>query len=364
MQKMWKNLAKQSGRRRRHGKNNRNLTISPPNFSSMPRNHHKETDQKVIENLKAFLKKNSKIILALSGGPDSVFLLECLEKFAKETPEIPIRIIIAHLNHKLRGKDSALDASFVSNLAKHKNLKFEYKELDIGKSAKKHKNSVEDEGRIARYEFFSNLQKKYKADFIATAHHSDDNLETILFNFVRGSGLKGLSGIGSNLTIIRPLLCVTKKEIETFLKKHKIKFRIDKTNFDTKIPRNFLRHKIIPLLEKINPNLPQTILKNSKLIKETQNFIEEEAIKWIEANDLSPRFRPLSRFDLKELKPLHKALKREIIRQIYYKKSGDAKNISASNIEEVLDILDKNIGGKKKKLGKYVIEINKGTFII
>jgi len=327
----------------------------------MPRNHHKEADQKTIENLKKFIKENSKIILAFSGGPDSVFLLECLLKLAKE---IPIEIIIAHLNHKLRGKDSSIDMQFAKKLAKEKGLKLENKEMDIAKLAKKNKNSIEEEGRNARYEFFSKIQKKHKADILMTAHHLDDNLETILFNLIRGSGLKGLSGIGDNIKVIRPLLCVTKKEIMNFLKKKKIKFRIDKTNFDTKIPRNLLRHKIIPMLEKINPNLPQTILKNSKLIKESQEFIEEESLKWIESNTIKSHQKSSKKFNLKTFIPLHKALKREIIRQIYVSKSGDLKNISSTNFEEVVDMLDKNIGGKQKKLGKYVIEINKGTFII
>jgi len=270
------------------------------------------------------------------------------------------------VNHRLRGKQSNLDEEFVKKLSEKNELKFEKIRADIKSLAKKSDLSVEAAGRKIRYEFFLSLQKKYKADSVLTAHHSDDNLETVLLNLLRGSGLKGLSGMedfsihSNELKLTRPLLCVTKKEISDHLKKFKIQFRKDLSNFDTKIPRNFLRAKIIPQLKKLNPNLSQTILKNSGDLKEIQIFIEGKAENWIRKNEKDKSKsskKALSVFDLKSLQSQPKVLQKEILRLIYLKKTGSTKDISSKHIDEVVEIINKNIGGKRKKLGKYTIEI-------
>jgi len=323
----------------------------------MPRNKHKTAEQKTLENLEKLLKNQKTVVLGVSGGPDSVFLLNCLLNHPESHP---LRIIVAHVNHCLRGKQSDLDEKFVRELAEKSGLKFEKIRADVKSLAKKENLSIEAAGRKIRYEFFLSLLKKYKADSILTAHHSDDNLETVLLNFLRGAGLKGLSGMeeisthSSGLKLIRPLLCVTKKEILDFLKKQKIKFRKDLSNLDTKIPRNFLRSKIIPQLKKLNPNLAQTILKNSQGIKEIQDFLEQTAKLSYEPLNLSPLPKT---FDLKSLQSQPKVLQKEILRLIYTKKEGTTKDISSAHIDEVVEMINKNVGKKQKKLGKYTIEI-------
>lgn len=330
----------------------------------MPRNKHKTAEQKTLENLEKLLENKKTVVLGVSGGPDSVFLLMCLLKFKKSRPENhPLKIIIAHVNHSLRGKQSDLDEKFVRELAEKSELKFEKIRADVKSLAKKFDLSIEAAGRKIRYEFFLSLLKKYKADTILTAHHSDDNLETVLLNFLRGAGLKGLSGMeeisthSNGLKLIRPLLCVTKKEILSFLKKQKIKFRKDSSNLDTKIPRNFLRSKVIPQLKKLNPNLAQTILKNSQNIKEIQNSLEEKAEEWIEKNTIKTSKKLFSVFNLKPLQSQPKVLQKEILRLIYAKKEGTTKDVSSAHIDEVVEIINRNIGKKQKKLGKYTIEI-------
>lgn len=326
----------------------------------MPRNKHKTAEQKTLENLEKLLENKKTVVLGVSGGPDSVFLLMCLLKFKENNPgNRPLKIVIAHVNHCLRGKQSDLDEKFVRELAEKSELKFEKIRADVKSLAKKEDLSIEAAGRKIRYEFFLSLLKKHKADVVLTAHHSDDNLETVLLNFLRGAGLKGLSGMeetsthSNGLKLIRPLLCVTKKEILSFLKKQKIKFRKDLSNLDTKIPRNFLRSKIIPQLKKLNPNLARTILKNSQNIKEIQNSLEEKAEEWIKKNTI----KTLSIFNLKSLQKQPKVLQKEILRLIYAKKEGTTKDVSSAHIDEVVEMINKNIGKKQKKLGKYTIEI-------
>ena len=337
----------------------------------MPRNKHKKANEKVLEVLGKTLKGNEILIIGVSGGPDSVFLLNCLLEFKEQTAPktTSLKIIVAHVNHILRGHEAEEDLEFVKSLAKKHNLEFEKTEVDINSLAETTKSSIEESGREIRYKFFLKLFKKYKADFLATAHHSDDSLETILLNFIRGASLKGLCGIKlistqkTGLTLFRPLLCVSKQEIIEYLQDKNIKFRIDQTNFDTKIPRNFLRHEIIPQLKTLNPNLSQTILKNSESFMEIQNFLNEKAKVWIQENSNINNARSQSSFDLKSFNLLPRSLQKEIIILIYKNKAGTTKDIENTHLNEVLSIINKNIGGKKKRLGKYTVEIKQGTFI-
>lgn len=299
-----------------------------------------------------------------------MFLLNCLLKFGPK-----IKIIVAHVNHALRGIEADLDTEFVKDFAKKHSLPFYSTKIDILSLANHSKQSVEETGRDIRYKFFNKLFEKHKADYLLTAHHADDNLETILLNFIRGASLVGLSGMSEittrkdGLRIFRPLLCVTKTEICNTLEKDRAKFRIDHTNSDTTIPRNFLRHSVIPLLKNLNPNLAQTILKNAKNIREIHKHIEKDANKWIEENRIEPTESAESKnafrtFNLKPFTALSHALQQEIIMKIYKKLSGAAKNITKTNIDEVLTVINRNIGRKQKKLGKYIVEIKNKTFII
>ena len=357
MLKMRQDHTEQGGKRRQSRRNNQ---IIP---KSMPRNRNKTPDQKVSEILKKHLKGGETLICSVSGGSDSVFLLDCLVKFKEETP---INIVVAHINHSLRGREAELDTEFVENIAKKSKLTFKSTKVDTLALAKTTKSSIEEAGREIRYNFLLKLFKKHKADYVLTAHHADDNLETILLNFIRGSQLKGLSGMKETTTkkngmrVLRPLLCVSKKEIREYLKKNTIPNREDRTNMDTTIPRNFLRHDVIPKLKKLNPNLQQTVLRNSKNIKEVHQLLAKQAEDWIQKNNLSN----LSKFDLKSIQTLSPPIQREILRRIYKKKEGHTKNIESIHIDEVLEIINKNIGRKQKKLGKYTVEINKGTFIL
>ncbi len=328
----------------------------------MPRNRHKSPEEKIQAAFNKHLKENDTVICSVSGGPDSVFLLKCLVKFSKTTP---LKIIVGHINHSLRGIEAELDEKFVKEMAESHNLTYHSKKVDTMAIAKSNKASIEEIGRDIRYGFTDKLYKKYKATYVTTAHHADDNLETIFLNFIRGSGLKGLSGMRetsrkkNGLRLFRPLLRISKEEIQTFLDKEEIPYRIDQTNWDTTIPRNFLRHDIIPKLKSLNPNLQRTVLKNSQNIREVNDWIKKETNDWIEKNSTSE-----NTFDLKAIRTLPKPVQKAVLLRIYKKKEGHTKNISAIHIDEVLSVINKNIGRKQKKLGKYTVEIQKGTFIL
>ena len=302
-------------------------------------------EKKVQKNLKEIIGKNT-LILGVSGGPDSVFLLKMLQA-------IDAKIHVAHINHKLRSKDSDLDEEFVKNLDPN----FSIKKLDIKKLSKERKTGIEETGRKVRYDFFKELAKKKKAKFIITAHHADDNLETILLNLSRGATLKGLSGmqeiekISNNLFLFRPLLFISKNEIIDYLKFKKIKYRTDKSNKNPIYKRNHIRLKIIPELKKINPNIIKTVAKNAKNIKTLDEELENKAVNWLKKNCKS------NKLNAKKFREENTSIQKYILMQCHKKEFGNTKNIESVHLEECLEMIKKNIGNKTKKLGKLKISI-------
>lgn len=308
----------------------------------------KKLENKVLTILKTHISKNDCLVLGISGGPDSIFLYH----FANQ---LGSKIVVAHINHLLRAKESDKDELFVKNLVKKSNNIFETLHSNIKAISRKSKQGLEETGRKIRYEFFQELAKKYQARFILTAHHADDNLETIIMNFVRGASLKGLCGmkesepISKNLNLLRPLLQFPKSQIIDYLKTKKISFRLDKSNQDLAYRRNFIRHKIVPELKKINPNLAETLAKNTKNFRELSSFVETSASTWIDQNSTDKSF---SKFNAKSFRQQPIPLQKEIILQLYKHHIGNTTNIESRNITEVLAILNSGLGNKKKKLQK------------
>ncbi len=302
-------------------------------------------EKKVQKNLKEIIGKNT-LILGVSGGADSVFLLKMLQA-------IDAKIHVAHINHKLRSKDSDLDEEFVKNLDPN----FSIKKLDIKKLSKERKTGIEETGRKVRYDFFKELAKKKKAKFIITAHHADDNLETILLNLSRGATLKGLSGmqeiekISNNLFLFRPLLFISKNEIIDYLKFKKIKYRTDKSNKNLIYKRNHIRLKIIPELKKINPNIIKTVAKNAKNIKTLDEELENKAVNWLKKNCKS------NKLDAKKFREENTSIQKYILMQCHQNIIGNTQNIESIHLEECLNLINKNIGNKTKRLGKIKISI-------
>lgn len=222
-----------------------------------------------LENL---LKKDDVIIVACSGGPDSMCLLSVINSLKKE---FNLKIICAHVNHGLR-KESIKEAEFVKEFCVNNNIVFEYMIIDNYKNNK----FSEQEARKKRYEFFGNLVNKYQAKYLMTAHHGDDLMETILMRIVRGSNIKGYSGISKismndKYSIVRPLLNLNKEMILDYLKKNEIEYVVDLSNKDEKYTRNRYRKHLLPFLKNEDKLVHLKFLKYSEELESAQKYLNK-----------------------------------------------------------------------------------------
>ncbi len=209
--------------------------------------------------------QKKKYLLAVSGGLDSL-VLSFLFHQAK------LNFEIAHCNFKLRGTESDEDQNFVEQLSRQLNVRLH---MRICNAYKHPNNNIQLAARALRYQFFDELRQKYHFDYVVTAHHLDDAIETFFINLNRATGLKGLLGITENQGILRPLLNISRKEILQFAVEHQLKWREDSSNRADKYQRNYLRHHIIPSLKEINPNFDQSMQKTFEFLKETYAVVDD-----------------------------------------------------------------------------------------
>ena len=220
--------------------------------------------------------KGKRITVALSGGGDSVALLHCLK-------QNKMQLSAVHIHHGIRQKEADLDANFVQNLCKAWEIPLLLKKFDVPLLARQNKMTVEEMGRKIRYQIFYELLKG-KTDIVVTAHHSDDNVESLLFNLFRGSAIKGICGItacypAENGYIVRPMLNVTKQEILNYLQRNNLQWREDSTNQDIKYTRNFIRNCMLKDAEKYFPQYAKRITNFCKIAKQDDDFLQELAKK-------------------------------------------------------------------------------------
>lgn len=214
--------------------------------------------------------KDKKLLIAISGGLDSVVLTHLFVTLSE------VEISLAHCNFQLRGKESDLDEEFVKNLSQKTSNQIFTIKFNTEEFAKTNKLSTQIAARELRYNWFQELIKEHQFDYILTAHHTDDNIETFLINLTRGSGLDGFTGIPKmNGNIVRPLLPFSRAEIQKYAKKNNINWREDDSNASTKYTRNKIRHQVIPILKEINPSLLETFAKTSENLQESQQIIED-----------------------------------------------------------------------------------------
>lgn len=300
------------------------------------------------------LKDGDSICIAVSGGPDSVALFHLMRKLRQE---MGVKLSVCHFNHKQRGRASDLDAKFVQNLAKKYRITLELDSLKI------ERRLSENQLRQERYAFFNKILRSKKTQKIFLAHTADDQIETILFNFFRGSGIRGLSGMDYQKgKYIRPLLDISKIEILKYLKKHKYDFRIDQTNKDIGYSRNRIREQILPEIEKINPSFKKSLLGQSKVIKEQEklvNLVVQEKIKKLKVDD--------SEFSAAAWDKMGPELQGEILRHLIERADPGPKDPKSSQVRELREILKKPDKGKilgrlkfKRKDDKiYITEVKK-----
>ncbi len=213
--------------------------------------------------------KNSKLLIAISGGIDSVVLAQLCN-------QAKLNMSLAHCNFNLRGNESNLDEIFVVELAEQLNLEVFTQHFDTETYAKDNKISIQMAARELRYEWFQELAKLLEYDYILTAHHADDNLETFLINLTRGTGLDGLTGIPEiNTNIVRPLLPFSRQEIESYAHDNTINWREDSSNSSSKYLRNALRLEVIPKLKELNSNLLDNFKKTLSNLNDTADIVDE-----------------------------------------------------------------------------------------
>ena len=295
---------------------------------------------KVRNTIKRFgmLNSGDTVVIGVSGGVDSVILLHILVKLSEE---YKLSVIAAHINHGLRGKESDRDEAFVKELAKKLGVKFTSKRIDINSLLKKG-DSLQDIAREVRYAFFEEMAKRYKADKIATGHNLDDQAETMIIRFLRGAGLSGLSGIlPKRGKYIRPLLDVSREEIEEYADKNRLKFVRDSSNKSIKYLRNNIRLKLMPALEHYNPRLKSDMARLAHIIAKDEEYLEDKA-KDAYKECVKDRDKSAVSFYLKKLIGLHDAINARIFFMAVEELLGTSKGFYSYHVQDFLKSLTNN----------------------
>lgn len=282
------------------------------------------------------LKKGDRVLVCVSGGPDSIFLLNALDHLKKE---LGLTLVVANLDHGVRGTLSRKDSDFVRGICSDLGLICFHKRLKPGRRINK-KLSREENLREARYNFFKDAAAELGANVMATGHTLDDNAETILMRIIRGSSAKGLAGIppvrsNRSQKLIRPLIEIEKQEVLDFLKKEDIDYRIDHTNKDEAFLRNRIRKKLFPCLASYNPNVKFALINMAESLREDLEFMEEQ--RRLKKEIIKGR-KPIY-INLKDLVVQPRALQREIIKDALERSGANIKKLTYRHWKEVSNLL-------------------------
>lgn len=307
-----------------------------------------------LEKFKNFIEENNliekgdSIVSAVSGGSDSVFMLEMLLAIKSD---YELNIIVCHVNHGLRGAEAQRDEDFVKKLAEKNGLIYEVEHIDMAGYAKEHSLTCEEAGRKLRYLFFEEIKEKYKADKVAIAHNENDVVETIFLNIFRGTGLDGLESIPLRRDFyIRPILCFEKSEILDFLKENNIHYVDDSTNFTNDYKRNMIRNEIIPFIKKnFNENIVSSMSRLASIAKENNLYLEDiindKYINNVKSNTID-------REGFNELNHYEKTL---VLRKFLRDNLNHLNNISKDNIEDMINLISLDSGKKYDIDGKHYL---------
>ncbi len=304
-------------------------------------------EEKVLKTIKKFnlIEDRDKIVLAVSGGPDSISMLNILNNFKKEKI-LNFDFCVAHVNHMIR-KEAKEDEMFVKAYCEKNDISFYSKSIDVKKLANNNKIGTEEAGRNARYEFFDEILRKTNSDRIAIAHNKNDKAETIIMNILRGSGISGLKGIEAKRgKYIRPLIECERFEIEKYCEEKNLKPRIDKTNFENIYTRNKIRNVVIPYIEKeFNPNIIETLNRLSEVVSDEENYIEKVVLNKFKEILINARENEIV-LDLKEFNNEEKVIKSRIVLYTITRLFGTTKEIAKVHIDDIIKLCSNNIGNK------------------
>lgn len=294
---------------------------------------------KVLQTIHKYnmLSQGERVLVGISGGPDSVALLHVLKQLEKD---MGIRVYAAHIHHGIRGTVADQDMEFVERLCQQWDVPLFVEKVDVPRVADERGLSLEEAGRIVRYRFFEKVLQDIRGHKVALGHNRDDQAETILHRVLRGTGMQGLQGMKPvrQNRFIRPLIEVSRAEIEEYCRKNGLEFRIDATNQDMTYTRNRIRHELIPYIKQyFNPNIVDTLVRMGTIIRDEEEFLEDyckkeydRLVKAFSQNRLS--------IDLEGLLVQHIAIRRRVLRRALMVVGGTLDEIGAHHIEDVLDM--------------------------
>ena len=321
--------------------------------------------EKVLKTIKEYdlIEDGDQIVIGLSGGPDSMALLYVLLDIKKE---MDFNLHIAHVNHGVRGREALEDEKFVESLAEELSLPYYSKTVNMDEYAKKEGLSSEEAGRKLRYGFFREILSKVGKGKIAVAHNKNDQAETLLMRFFRGTGIDGLRGMEYiNEDIIRPILGIKRNEIEKYLLDRNIKSRLDKTNLETIYNRNKIRLELIPYIEKnYNPNIINTLWRTSKVVSTDSEFLEEYTRKAYNKLVKKKTIHSIilnGELFLEE----HKSIQQRLVRNCILDINGNLQGFTEKHISDVLKLfLERGTGKSIDLIYNIIAKTSYEDFII
>lgn len=294
---------------------------------------------KLEQKLKAAIRRlgvveHDSLVVAVSGGMDSVALLDALVRI-RQRGKLPMKLIVAHLNHMLRGEDSDGDEIFVRNLAAEHELDCLTEQIAVADVAFDEKQNLEATARRLRYEFLERAAEQFAANLVCTAHTLDDQAETILMRMLRGTGAEGLAGVhevrplGQSVTLIRPLLGITREEVVAHCQNYGLEFRHDCSNDSTEFTRNRVRHELLPLLKSFNPRVNQTLIRLAELISDDESFLRQAAAEALAET------RQGAGLSIKRLMKHPLAIRKRVLRQWLSQIRGGLQRIEAVHLAAI-----------------------------
>lgn len=345
----------------------------------------------LIQKISQFCQKNNlmarhdHLVLGVSGGTDSLCLLDVLDTLRSD---FDLNLTIAHLNHQLRGADAQADEAYVRDVAAQRQLPLFVESIDVAAVAAQRKQSVEEAARQLRYTFLARVAHQVGATKIAVGHHADDQVETVLMHFLRGTGLSGLRGMlpvtnlaqlrlnppeqspisnplpPSSLLLIRPLLETSRRDIEAYCQTRGLEPRQDFSNQDTTFFRNRLRHELLPQLETYNPNIRQTLQRTAKVMAAETEFLQAQLeLAW--QTVIHSESAETIELDLAAWRKLPLALKRSTLRHAVHTLRRSLRDINFEHIETAVNLLETgNVGAKATLPQGLMLTLGYQTFVI
>lgn len=302
--------------------------------------------------LQSFCIPGDCLIVGVSGGADSVALLHLLHTL----PEFPLRLVVAHLNHCLRGADSDADEDFVRHLAEETlGVCCEIRRVDVAAEAARSGDNLEQAGRSARYRFFDELRQQHQATAIAIAHHRDDQTETLLLRLLRGAGTTGLGGMRmqTDQQVIRPLLEFSRVELLEYLHDQGMTYREDSSNSDQSYLRNRIRHQLLPLLTDYNPAVSVQLASTAHLLQEDEELLEEYTGQIY--HKLAVTGNGWAAFPRTSLRELRRGLRSRLYRMAIRQLQGNLRHIERKHLTQLDEcLLTGNTGSSRSLPGSLI----------